>query len=324
MRQLIVNADDFGLTEQVSRGILDAHREGIVTSTTLMANGKAFEWAVSLGRGLCQLSIGVHLNLSEGLPVAPAINIPSLVDLEGRLHLSPGRLLLGIATRQVNIADVETEFRQQITKVIEAGIMPTHLDGHQHVHVLPGIADLVIRLAREFKIPSIRCPQEDPPRRSALRRGTNSRVAVVKQYFVGRAVSYFAQRFRQKLADAGLLCPAHFYGLSQTGFLDATSIEAILDYLPKGVSELMCHPGYVDADLVKSGTRLLAQREAEIRALTAHEVRRLLSDRGIHLISYRQLAARALVHTLPFKKCHSGSRGSGTNHLQKGVLNHEQ
>jgi len=294
MRQLIVNADDFGLTEQVSGGILDAHREGIVTSTTLMANGGAFDAAVSMSRRAPRLGIGVHLNLTQGQPVSPALRIPSLVDAKGRFDLSPGRLLRGILTRQVDLADVETELRAQIRKIFRAGISPTHLDGHKHVHVLPGVSEIVIGLAQEFSIPSVRCPQEEAPGyASLLRAGRDSRVALAKQYLVGRAVSGFARRFKEKLAEAGLLFPAHFYGLSQTGFLDARSVQDVLGRLAEGVSELMCHPGYLDADLVKAGTRLRAQREVEIQALTAPQVRKRVAERGIQLISYREAAAPA-------------------------------
>jgi hopanoid biosynthesis associated protein HpnK len=289
MRQLIVNADDFGLTEAVSSGILDAHREGIVTSTTLMANGGAFDAAVPMSRRTPRLGIGVHLNLSAGEPVSPALRIPSLVDRSGRLHLSPGRLLRALVTRQVNLVDVENELRRQITKVLSAGILPTHLDGHKHVHVLPGVSDVVMRLAQEFSIRSIRCPREVAPNLPTLLRSGNPRTAVVRQYLVGRIVSGFAKGFEQKLAKTGLLFPAHFYGLSQTGFLHTQSILDVLGRLQDGVSELMCHPGYLDTDLVRAGTRLLAQREIEIQALTAPPVRTLVDDRGIQLISYRQL-----------------------------------
>jgi len=112
---------------------------------------------------------------------------------------------------------------------------------------------------------------------------------MVKQYLVGRAVSGFARRFKEKLAEARLLFPARFYGLSQTGFLEALSIQDVLGRLPEGVSELMCHPGYLDTDLVKTGTRLLAEREVEIQALTAPQVRKLVAERGIQLVSYRLL-----------------------------------
>lgn len=293
MRQLIVNADDFGFTEQVSRGILDAHREGIVTSTTLMANGGAFDAAVSMGRRAYDLGIGVHLNLTEGLPVSPAANISTLVNRQGRLHLNPRHLIQGIMTRQVNLVEVEMELWRQITKVLAAGILPTHLDGHKHVHILPGVGDIVIRLAQEFSIPSIRCPREAALRIPASRPSRSSWTAAAKQYLVGRTVSVFARRFQEKLAKAGLCFPAHFYGLSQTGFLDALDILQILAGLPGGTSELMCHPGYLDADLAKTGTRLLAERETEVRALTAHEVKRLVADRRIQLISYRQLETHA-------------------------------
>jgi len=289
MRQLIVNADDFGLTEAVSSGILGAHREGIVTSTTLMANGGAFDAAVSMSRRAPRLGIGVHLNLTAGKPVSPALKIPSLVDRSGRLHLSPGRLLRALVLRQVDLADVEIELRRQIIKIRNAGILPTHLDGHKHVHVLPGVSDVVIRLAQEFSIPSIRCPREVAPNLSTLPRSGNPRNAVVKQYLVGRMVSGFANGFKEKLARAGLLFPSHFYGLSQTGLLNTQSILKILGRLPDGVSELMCHPGYLDTDLVWVGTRLLAQRETEIQALTASPVRKLVAYRRIQLISYRQL-----------------------------------
>ena len=253
-----------------------------------MANGGAFDAAVFVARREYHLAIGVHLNLTEGVPVSPAANIPTLVDRQGRLHLSPRRLAQGIVTRQVNLADVETELRQQVWKVSRAGILPTHLDGHKHVHVLPGVSDIVIRLAQEFSIRSIRCPSEAAPKIPTLLRFGNSRAAA-KQYVLGRAVSIFSRRFREKLVKAGVLSPAHFYGLSQTGFLDAQSIQDILADLPEGVSELMCHPGYLDADLAKTGTRLLVQREVEIRGLTAHQVRKVVADRGIQLINYLYL-----------------------------------
>jgi hopanoid biosynthesis associated protein HpnK len=320
MRQLIVNADDFGLTEQVSRGILDAHREGIVTSTTLMANGGAFDAAVAMGCREYQLAIGVHLNLTQGVPVSPAVKIPTLVNRQGRLHLSPLRLGQGIMTRQVNLAEVEAELRQQIRKVLGVGILPTHLDGHKHVHVLPGVADIVLRLAQEFSIRSVRCPSEAAPKLPTLLRFGNSRAAAAKQYVLGRAVSIFARRFREKLVKAGLLSSAHFYGLSQTGFLDALQILDILGDLPEGSTELMCHPGYLDADLAMTGTRLLAQREVEIRGLTAPQVRKVVADRGIQLINYLylQLETHAPEREAAGQKVTFGSTGFTRGSLQKG------
>jgi hopanoid biosynthesis associated protein HpnK len=290
MRYLIVNADDFGLTEAVNRGIVRAHYDGIVTSTTLMATGTAFDNAVAISRSVPDLGVGVHLNLTTGRPVSPAQNIPTLVDGNGRLRWTPACLLRAVMSRQVSLAEIETELRRQIRKVCDAGIRPTHLDGHKHVHLMPGVSDIVIRLAGEFSIPAVRCPIEiAPDLTSFLRDARSAKTAAIKQCLVWRAVSGFARRVAPKLAKAGLLFPSHFHGLSQTGFLRLRSVMDILAGLPEGVSELMCHPGYVDVDLVNSGTRLLEQREIEVSALTAPVAKRLVADRDIQLISYEQL-----------------------------------
>ena len=290
MKQLIVNADDFGLTMGVTQGILDAHWEGIVTSTTLMANGAAFDVAASASRRAPSLGVGVHLNLSEGVPVSLAHRIPTLVDRGGRLHLTPGRLLESMLSGRVNLDDVETELRAQISMVVRAGISPTHLDGHKHVHVLPGIDDIVIRLAREFDIPSLRCPLEKRPGLlNTVRARKSGSPSILKQYLVARGVSAFARRFRQKLDEAGLQYPQYFYGLSQTGFLNTRLIRHLLDRLPEGTSELMCHPGYPDVDLAETGTRLLAEREVEVFALCSPQLKRLIADAGIGPLSYEAL-----------------------------------
>ena len=291
MRELIVNADDFGLTRRVNQGIIDAHRGGIVTSTTLLANGGAFELAVTMAAREPRLGIGVHLNLREGIPVSPASKIPSLVDARGRLHLTPGRLWAGILKGQVSLSEVERELRAQIEKVMGAGISPTHLDGHKHVHVVPGIAALVIRLAQQCGICSVRCPVENPPNLThLLRYGQGDQRGIFKQYLVGRAVSGLARPFRRKLAQAGLICPGRFYGLSETGFLNVQAVANILTRLREGTGELMCHPGYLDADLRETATRLLAEREVEMGALTAPGIKKRVLDRSIRLVSYRDLA----------------------------------
>jgi hopanoid biosynthesis associated protein HpnK len=292
MKQLIVNADDFGLTNQVNQGILEAHRHGIVTSTTLMANGEAFESAVEIARHVPDLGVGIHLNLTQGIPVSPAHTIRTLVNKRGRLYLSPGRLWRGVITRQVTLDDIHSELRAQIAKVRRAGISPTHLDGHKHVHVLPGISKVVIRLAGDFGIRSVRCPVEEIPRLSTLLQSQPGVPAsLIKQSLVARGVSYFARRFGAKLTRAGIFSPAHFYGICQTGFLNIRGIQDVLQHLPEGASELMCHPGYFDTDLERTGTRLLAQREVEIQALTADPVGKLVMTRNIQLSNYRDVGS---------------------------------
>lgn len=141
MKRLIINADDFGFTCDVNAGILQAHREGVVTSTTLMANGDAFEDAVRLARQTPTLDVGCHLVLVQGHSV-----------LHGRpLPETPIQLIL-------HKIDAYAELRAQIQKILAAGIRPTHLDSHKHTHLLPGVFRAVVRLAQEFSIPYVRRP----------------------------------------------------------------------------------------------------------------------------------------------------------------------
>jgi chitin disaccharide deacetylase len=290
LKFLIVNADDLGLTEGVNLGILDAHFEGIVTSATLLANGSAFDKAVAMLASAPGLGVGIHLNLTEGAPVSNSSAIPTLVNGRNYLHLSPFSLWKGISSQRVSLSDVETELRAQITKVIRAGITPTHLDGHKHVHVVPPISGVVIRLAVEFGIPAMRCPVEVNPRVvTLLRYQPRQRISVLKQYLVGRGISVLAGGLRKKLSAAGLASPSNFHGLSQTGFLESRALERIFDALGVGTNELMCHPGFTDASLESTGTRLLAQREAELLALkTAKEA---VAAHGIRLATYSQVVA---------------------------------
>ena len=123
-----------------------------------MANGIAFDSAAASSKRFYRLGIGVHLNLTEGMPVADASQIRTLVDRGGRLYMAPARLWAGIASGRVRLSDIELELRAQINKVIRAGVRPTHFDGHKHIHVLPAISEIVIRLAREFAVSSRALP----------------------------------------------------------------------------------------------------------------------------------------------------------------------
>jgi len=135
LRNLIVNADDLGWTEGVNRGIAEAHRNGIVTSASLLANGAAFQSGVELARTTPALGVGVHLNLSDGAPVAERELVTTLLNARGQLEGKPESLLLRLARRSVLLNEIEQEWDAQIQKVRDVGIEPTHLDGHRHVRV---------------------------------------------------------------------------------------------------------------------------------------------------------------------------------------------
>src|SRR5215471_10363681 len=165
VKNLVVNADDLGWTEGVNRGIAEAHRNGVVTSTSLLANGSAFADGVRIAGALPGLGVGVHLNLSDGAPTAPAAEVGTLLNQEGRFSGGPEILLLRLTTKSLSVEQVEKEWDAQIEKVREAGIRPTHLDGHKHVQMLPGLFGIAVRLAKRHGIEALRVSHEASPLR---------------------------------------------------------------------------------------------------------------------------------------------------------------
>ena len=287
MRNLIVNADDLGWTEGVNRGIVEAHRKGLVTSATLLANGRAFQSGIDAARQNPELGIGVHLNLSDGPPAAPADQVPGLLNSAGELDAGPEGLLLIIARRGLRLDEIEREWDAQIRKIREAGISPTHLDGHKHVHMLPGLFELALRLAKKHGIRAIRVAHEESSLRSALSAGASQNTSVVlKQGIQARGLKLLARGARELADREGIATSDYFCGIAQTGELTREGIEELLEKLPEGTTELMCHPGYVDEELRKSATRLQDSRKTELDILTDVEIRKIVANQGIRLINY--------------------------------------
>ena len=183
--------------------------------------------------------------------------------------------------------DIRSECRAQILKVFDTGITPTHLDGHLHVHVLPQLSDILIRLAREFGIRHVRSPTEDLEITLPLiwRINGNS-LAALKRSTVAYGVSSFAGRFREHLRRSGFTCPNTFFGVAHTGFLDANALSALLALVPNGTTELMCHPGYNSAELESFGGSLTREREVELLALTAPAINDLVGNLTIRLVNF--------------------------------------
>lgn len=314
MKWLIVNADDFGLTVGVNQAILDGHLHGIISSTSLLANGEAFDSAVTLLQQAASLSVGVHLNLTEGKPVAAACSIPSLLNSQGLLTKTAGSLWRGIIFRQVSALDIEKEFRAQIEKVLAAGIVPSHLNGHKHVHALPCTRKITMGLAREYGIPAVRCVAERQPTLGGLlRRFPRAVGRLLRQHLGSRALAAMSAGWAREIERAGLICSSHFYGLTPTGFLDETLLRHLLCHLPDGTSELMCHPGFVDSALRRTPTRLLEQREAEYRALTHPAMKLLIRDLGIQIVNYRDIASSLGTGTSPDGKSNGKQVGTSAD-----------
>jgi chitin disaccharide deacetylase len=287
MKELILNADDFGLTLGVNQAIVRAHREGILTSATLMANETAFDDAVRCATQNPSLGMGVHLVLVGGRPVAPLAEVPSLVDANGDLPRSLPVFVARVSTGLIHSDDIEKELRAQIEKVRAAGISPTHVDSHKHTHAHPRVMESVARVARQCGITRMRKPFE-----SLHDAWTSSRIGTldgIVQLMGATAAQISAPRFETVCREYGLRAPDHFLGLAMTGQISSSVLRQMIETLQDGATEIMLHPGICDSDLAATGSRLQTQRETELDALLTAALKGLLAERGIRLISYGEL-----------------------------------
>jgi chitin disaccharide deacetylase len=257
LKKLIVNADDFGFTRDVNQGIVEAHTRGILTATTLMATGAAFDDAVRLARAHPTLDIGCHLVLVGEPPFPPTI----------------AQLLQALALRRIQPYQ---EFSRQIPKIMDAGIRPTHLDTHKHTHLLPPVLDAVARVSQEFGIPWVRRPFDYPLQPGGIDWKT-------------RLMRTMGTRFQTRLSERGCRSTDWFAGFRLTGKYRSGDLAALIRALPEGTTEFMCHPGRCGDELREARTRLKDSREIELKALTSPEVRQALVDAGVELASYRDL-----------------------------------
>ena len=286
MKRVIINADDFGLSPGVNRGILVAFREGVLTSTTMLVNLSSFDDAVRVARSNPDLPVGVHLSLLWGRPVSEPSTVPTLIERGGLFPRNLAVLARRYFLNALNLDDVRREFRAQIDRFRAAGLNPSHVDSHKHVHCLPGVLNALLDVAAERGISRIRFPVED-----RLAPG-NANVSVPSPALKARVksglVAFLSRRGRQTLGERGLRTTDHFVGIAQMDRLDADAMRFILSNLRDGVTELMCHPGY-DDDLAREYSGTPPHREVELMALRNPAVRACLVERGIEPISYKDL-----------------------------------
>jgi hopanoid biosynthesis associated protein HpnK len=295
VRQLIVNADDFGLTPGVNRAISEAHRDGIVSSATLMANGAAFQDAVQAARALPKLSVGCHVVLVDGSPVAPPGGLDTLVAIRSAepkkfyssLSAFAARATLGGFDREQLVEEITA----QIRKIQSAGIEVTHLDSHKHAHIFPEILAAMLRAARICGVRAIRSPFV--PMKAILAQQFAGKRTLLKRYGQVRILNAFAPQFRRQMKRSGLVAPDGIIGVIETGLLDAALLRQALASLPDGTWELVSHPGYADQDLRAVRTRLVESRERERDLLTSPELQDFLKHQNIRVIGFRELAEQA-------------------------------
>ena len=266
MGRLILNADDFGLTAGVNRAIVELHRAGLLTSTTLMAKAAATDEAIELARATPSLGVGCHVVLVDGEPVLPAQELSTLVDRQtSRLRPTLGAFLRGLFTGRIRSAEIEAEAAAQIALLQSRGLRLTHIDTHKHTHMFPAVLRPVLRAARAAGIRAVRNPFEPAWSLRSTPGAPWIRRAEV------RLLRLLEPTFRRIVAEEGFTTTDGAIGVLATGTLDAATVASLTGNLPPGTWELVSHPGYNDADLAQAHTRLLASRETERQALRAIE-----------------------------------------------------
>jgi chitin disaccharide deacetylase len=278
MSILIVNADDFGLSCPVNSGIVEAHVNGIVTSTSIMAVGAAFDDAVRLSRDLPGLDVGIHLTLVGESALLPCARVPTLVDEHGRLPRDVFTFARRFLGGRIRLSDVRAELNAQFERVRSAGIRMSHADSHQHVHMLGEIREVVADLCRAYGVPILRRPAEPVDRQLLYGVPALHRVAGLAAV---RLACMGSWPRHMKRTDA-------FFGFYFGGRLSRDALLAVIRCLPVGrVSELMCHPGRYDARYADWGYSWAM----ELSALASVEVRSALAEREVVLSDFRSLYA---------------------------------
>lgn len=279
------------MTRGINRAIVEAASNGIVTSTTLMATASAFDDAVGLVSALeSRVSVGCHVVLLDGSPVLAPTSVPSLLqpgsdNAEFRVKLNDfaGAALLN----KLSPKEVEAEATAQLQRLQECGIKISHFDCHKHAHMFPAVLRSILRAAKSRGVSAVRNPfgQLFPLPASRILRNPKLWRRVAE---MGMLRSY-AANFKSEVERHGLRAPDGSVGILDTGTLDLESFLVILEDLPEGTWEFVCHPGYNDAELDQVRTRLRQSRETELSVLTSPEASTALAQMGIELISYREL-----------------------------------
>jgi len=278
MRRLVVSADDFGIAKSVNEGIVKACRDGIVTNLNFIPAGDAFHDALTLARAIGLTEAGAHLALTEISPVSEPSSIPTLIARKGRFRAHYGNFFLDLFLKKVDLEEVYIELKAQLSRAVKTGIRITSLSSHEHIHMMPVMLGIFIKLALEYDIPFVRC----------LRKETA--IPPVTAWKIGKnlTISGLGDNARKAIEGSGLGCTDHFMGLLDSGNMDEEKLLKLIGSLEEGSTELVTHPGFVGPKVVDA-YRFHLKCESELFALTGKRSRQALKDRGVKLVKYGEL-----------------------------------
>lgn len=271
VRRLIVNADDFGRSHAINQAVVRAHREGILTSASLMVNGAAAGEAVELARQNPRLGVGLHVTLVCGTSALKPKEIPGLIDDSGNFGGNPVATGLRYFCRRSLGPQLEREMQMQFEKFRATGLALDHVNGHLHFHLHPVIFDALMRRARDWGITHFRLTRDSF--------GLNLRLAPGRLFYrASHALifSWLTRRAQRLLRERGITHASAVFGLLQDGRVDENYVSRLIPALPAGDSELYSHPS-------------LDEFSHEVDALISPRVKSLIQEHRVQLIRYQDL-----------------------------------
>lgn len=280
-KQLIINADDFGIHPAVNEAVRKAATEGILTSTSLMAGGDAFDEAVEMARSMPSLGIGIHLTLVGGIkPVLPPSEVPSLTWDNGVFCHDYGKLIVRDLEGKISLSEVYAEWDAQIQKIMNTGLPVTHMDGHQHMHMWPHFYPIARDLAKKYHISCMRVPDEDVL--FGMKDGH------IIRWAAKNGLSLLSRMHRPDLKKNHIRTNDHFFGMLYGGHLSPERFAKFILQTKPGITEIMCHPS-ADTRAMENTFHWGYHGEDELAGLLADINRELIAKKQISLISYRDV-----------------------------------
>lgn len=279
MKNLIVNADDFGRHELINCAVELALRDGCLRSATLMAGGIAFDDAIKIAKNNKKLGVGIHFTLANGNPVLPPEKIPTLVTSAGVFHENYVIFLKKYLRGQISLEEVRLELAAQLEKISRTGILITHADSHQHLHHVPAITEIVLNLASAAKISAIRVAK------------TQIFDGELKTFgqFVGRfGLSFLAKLTERKAHKKNFATPENFAGIVAGESVDEKFLLKFVKNLREGTTEIMLHPG-TDNEILRDFCDWNHDFQAELNAVISPRILNLLDEKNISAINFAAL-----------------------------------
>jgi chitin disaccharide deacetylase len=285
VKALIVNGDDFGRSPQVNAGILRAHRQGVLTSASLMVSEKACAEAVAAARDCPRLDVGLHVVACNGPSLLPARQLRGLVDAAGRFATSEVWAGIRYALQPRLCRKLRDEFRAQIERHFELVGYLNHLNGHHNLHLHPVLSDILLELAAEYHVPCVRLVRE--PFRASLALASDHPARKLRDHIFFR---WLSARTRRRLRSRRMRFNDWTFGFHQTGHLTEAYVMGAIDRLPENsATEFYFHP----AVAVNGKPPMSPSQARETELLTSPKIRSAIEASRIHLTTFRELAGRA-------------------------------